>query len=74
MSSSSASSSAAAVVAVSAVAASSAGPTDHGLVMAREPLRWAPGEPLWIFGYGSVVWKVGFEFTERRIVYARGWR
>jgi hypothetical protein len=51
-----------------------AAPTDHGLVMAREPLTLPSGTPLWVFGYGSIVWKVGFEYTERRVCYARGWR
>ena len=30
------------------------GPRDHGLIMDREPLRLAPDEPLWVFGYGSI--------------------
>lgn len=34
----------------------------------------APGAPLWVFGYGSIVWKVGFAYEERRVCYARGWR
>ena len=42
--------------------------------MEREPLRLAPGEPLWVFGYGSIVWKVGFDFDERVICAARGYR
>jgi cation transport protein ChaC len=25
----------------------------------------AEGEPLWVFGYGSLMWKPGFEFSER---------
>ena len=49
-------------------------PSDHGLIMEREPLRLAPGEPLWVFGYGSIVWKVGFEYDTRILCAARGYR
>ena len=27
----------------------------------------------WIFGYGSLLWKVGFEFTESKKGYITGW-
>ena len=53
---------------------SAAAPADHGLIMPREPLRLREGDPLWVFGYGSIVWKVGFAYTERKICCARGWR
>ena len=53
---------------------SAAAPVDHGLIMPREPLRLREGDPLWVFGYGSIVWKVGFAYTERKICCARGWR
>jgi cation transport protein ChaC len=33
----------------------------------------APGD-LWVFGYGSLIWRPGFEFVERRRAAARGWR
>ena len=29
-------------------------------------------EPLWVFGYGSLVWRPSFEFEERRPAYIRG--
>jgi glutathione-specific gamma-glutamylcyclotransferase len=32
-----------------------------------------PG-PLWIFGYGSLVWRPGFEHSERHCGYVRGFR
>ena len=28
---------------------------------------------LWIFGYGSLVWKPDFEFTSRKIGYLKGY-
>lgn len=28
----------------------------------------------WIFGYGSLVWRPGFDFLERRIGYIEGWK
>lgn len=29
--------------------------------------------PLWIFGYGSLVWRPGFEFTSRKVGFIRGY-
>jgi cation transport regulator ChaC len=31
------------------------------------------GEDLWIFGYGSLVWRPAFAFEERRAGYIEGW-
>jgi len=28
---------------------------------------------LWIFGYGSLVWRPGFEFTSRKVGFIRGY-
>lgn len=30
-------------------------------------------EPLWVFGYGSLIWDPGFAVVERRIARAEGW-
>ena len=29
---------------------------------------------MWIFGYGSLIWKPGFDWVERRIGFVRGWQ
>lgn len=29
---------------------------------------------MWIFGYGSLIWKPGFEYLERHLAYVHGWR
>lgn len=31
-------------------------------------------QDLWVFGYGSLIWRPGFEFAERRRAAAPGWR
>jgi cation transport protein ChaC len=31
------------------------------------------GGPLWVFGYGSLLWNPGFDFEERRPAHLRGW-
>ncbi|XP_048394378.1 glutathione-specific gamma-glutamylcyclotransferase 1 [Stegostoma tigrinum] len=31
------------------------------------------GQPVWIFGYGSLIWKPGFQFTRRRVGFIRGY-
>ena len=31
-------------------------------------------DPIWIFGYGSLVWRPGFAFAQRRPALVRGWR
>lgn len=33
----------------------------------------SPEPPLWIFGYGSLVWRPGFEFTSRKVGFIRGY-
>uniref|UniRef100_A0A8B9PCS7 Gamma-glutamylcyclotransferase n=1 Tax=Apteryx owenii TaxID=8824 RepID=A0A8B9PCS7_APTOW len=32
-----------------------------------------PEPPVWIFGYGSLVWRPGFEFTSRKVGFIRGY-
>ena len=40
-------------------------PRDHDAgVMPRAPLSTSADEPLWVFGYGSIVWRVGFEHDD----------
>lgn len=45
---------------------------DH---MKRELLSSLPTDhDIWIFGYGSLMWNPGFEFTERQEAYLPGWQ
>lgn len=37
------------------------------------PASSSPEPPLWIFGYGSLVWRPGFEFTSRKVGFIRGY-
>jgi cation transport protein ChaC len=42
---------------------------DLDAVLARHP----PGEDVWLFGYGSLMWNPAIEFAERRAGVVRGW-
>jgi cation transport protein ChaC len=35
--------------------------------------EWGGHDDLWIFGYGSLIWKPDFEFAERRPARVHGW-
>jgi len=35
--------------------------------------HWQAGEDVWIFGYGSLIWRPEFEFEEKRDALVRGW-
>jgi glutathione-specific gamma-glutamylcyclotransferase len=39
----------------------------------RDMLAQAPAGNLWLFGYGSLLWKPSFEYTERRMATVQGW-
>jgi cation transport protein ChaC len=39
----------------------------------RDMLAQAPAGDLWLFGYGSLLWKHGFEYAERRMATVQGW-
>lgn len=47
---------------------------DDKAVAARRLLAQNEGQPFWVFGYGSLIWKPAFEHVEHRRVIARGWR
>jgi cation transport regulator ChaC len=50
-------------------------PMDHPVdYMPRTPLDLPIDEHLWVFGYGSIVWKVGFEYDERVVCCLPGYR
>ncbi len=39
----------------------------------QDILAQAPAGDLWLFGYGSLLWKPGFEYAERRMATVQGW-
>lgn len=40
----------------------------------RESLaHWTPGEDVWVYGYGSLIWRPEFEFLERRAALLYGY-
>ncbi|WP_019936609.1 gamma-glutamylcyclotransferase [Bordetella sp. FB-8] len=34
--------------------------------------HWQPGEDVWIYGYGSLIWRPEFSYIERRLATLRG--
>ncbi|MEQ1900691.1 MAG: gamma-glutamylcyclotransferase [Devosia sp.] len=41
--------------------------------MTRDVLAGAPGDDLWLFAYGSLIWKPDFDFVEYQRATATGW-
>jgi len=35
--------------------------------------HWRAGQDVWVFGYGSLIWRPGFEFEEQRSALLRGY-
>lgn len=46
---------------------------DPAALLARTLLEWGGQEPLWLFGYGSLLWKPDVAFVERRPARVHGW-
>ena len=42
-------------------------------MLARTLHEWGGHEDLWIFGYGSLIWKPDFDYAERRPAKVHGW-
>ena len=46
---------------------------DPAPMLERTLQQWGEREDLWIFGYGSLIWRPDFEFLERRPAKVHGW-
>lgn len=46
---------------------------DPAPMLERVLHEWGGHEDLWIFGYGSLIWRPDFEFAERRAAKVHGW-
>jgi cation transport protein ChaC len=46
---------------------------DPAPMLERVLQEWGGHEDLWIFGYGSLIWRPDFEFAERRAAKVHGW-
>jgi cation transport protein ChaC len=46
---------------------------DPAAMLERTLQEWGGHEDLWIFGYGSLIWKPDFDFAERRAAKVHGW-
>jgi cation transport protein ChaC len=47
--------------------------SDPLAMLDRALTEWGGHEDLWIFGYGSLIWKTEFDFAERRPAKVHGW-
>jgi len=45
----------------------------HSLHASRYPGAAVHSGPLWLFAYGSLIWRPGFEYAERARGYVQGW-
>jgi len=46
---------------------------DPAPMLQRALAEWGGHEDLWVFGYGSLIWNPGFDYTERRPALVLGW-
>ena len=46
---------------------------DADQMLERALVQWGGDEDLWIFGYGSLIWRPEFDFSERRSAHVHGW-
>lgn len=46
---------------------------DPAAMLARTLREWGGRQDLWLFGYGSLIWKPGFDYAERRPARVHGW-
>jgi cation transport protein ChaC len=46
---------------------------DPSAMLERALQEWGGHDDLWIFGYGSLIWKPEFEYAERRPAKVHGW-
>ena len=46
---------------------------DPSALLERALSEWGGAEDLWIFGYGSLIWRPEFDFLERRPARVHGW-
>ncbi|MES2785136.1 MAG: gamma-glutamylcyclotransferase [Pseudomonadota bacterium] len=46
---------------------------DPAAMLEKTLTEWGGRSDLWIFGYGSLIWKPEFEFVERRPARVHGW-
>jgi cation transport protein ChaC len=46
---------------------------DPAVMLDRVLQEWGGHEDLWVFGYGSLIWRPDFEFAERRAAKVHGW-
>lgn len=47
---------------------------DELLASIQATLQQKPGDELWIFAYGSLIWNPLFEYLESRVAIAEGWQ
>jgi cation transport protein ChaC len=45
----------------------------HSLPVSRYSSAAVQSAPLWLFAYGSLIWRPGFEYAERARGYVQGW-
>ena len=46
---------------------------DAAAMLERALAEWGGAEDLWVFGYGSLIWRPDFDFSERRPARVHGW-